>query len=51
MESAELVNNLGATCDADNSMLIDVKLPIVCVYTCRCAANIVEKYERGLVVG
>ena len=25
--------------------------PIVCVYTRKCAANIVEKYERSLVVG
>ena len=25
--------------------------PIVCVYTHKCAANIVEKYERSLVVG
>ena len=25
--------------------------PIVRVYTCNCAANIVEKYERSLVVG
>ena len=25
--------------------------PIVRVYTCKCAANIVEKYERSLVVG
>ena len=25
--------------------------PIVCVYIRKCAANIVEKYERRLVVG
>ena len=25
--------------------------PIILVYTHKCAANIVEKYERSLVVG
>ena len=25
--------------------------PIVRVYTCKCAMNIVEKYEHGLVAG
>ena len=34
------------------NLLLKILLhPIVYVYTRKCAANIVEKYERGLVVG
>ena len=28
-----------------------VLLPVVRAYTCKCAVNIVEKYEHSLVVG
>ena len=37
-----------------NFKMVHLKLllhPIVRVYTCKCAANIVEKYEHSLVVG
>ena len=25
--------------------------PFVCTYTCKCAMNIIEKYEYGMAVG